>query len=172
MDHLPNPTPVSVVDDESQPPQLVRIQNVACGAQQFLALSGKNEVWAWGSGCRLGLVTNVFPVWKPKKVEHLVGRYVVQIACGGFHSLALVKFLSTPEACQHIKDRYWQCKQSLYTMTEKDDHVIISDDHYCPLGVELADSKQGSGKSSPAQMPPTKHSTSDCQESLWRETFM
>ncbi|XP_056611421.1 alsin isoform X3 [Triplophysa dalaica] len=170
MDHLPNPTPVNVVDDESQPPQLVRIQNVACGAQHTLALSGKNEVWAWGSGCQLGLVTNVFPVWKPQKVEHLVGRYVVQIACGGFHSLALVEFLSTPEACQHIQDIYpGQCKQSLYTLTDKDDHVIISDDHYCPLGVELADSKQGSGKISPAQMPPTKHSTSDCQESLWPE---
>ncbi|KAA0715939.1 Alsin Amyotrophic lateral sclerosis 2 protein -like protein [Triplophysa tibetana] len=171
MDHLPNPTPVSVVDDESQPYQLVRIQNVSCGAQHTLALSGKHEVWAWGSGCQLGLVTNVFPVWKPQKVEHLVGRYVVQIACGGFHSLALVEFLSTPEACQHIQDRCGQCKQSLYTMTDKDDHAIISDGHYCPLGVELADSKQGSGKSSPAQMLQTKHSTSDCQESLWPENF-
>lgn len=170
-DHIPNPTPVGVVDDESHPPQLVRIQNVACGAQHTLALSWKHEVWAWGSGCQLGLVTNMFPVCKPQKVEHLVGRYVGQIACGGFHSLALVQLLPPPEACQHFQNRCGQCKQTLYTMTDKDDHVIISDDHYCPLGLELADSKQGSGQSTPAQMPQTKHSTSDCKESSLPENI-
>ncbi len=155
MDQVPSPTPVNVVDGEIHPPQLVRVLNVACGAQHTLALSRKHEVWAWGSGCQLGLVTNIFPVWKPQKVEHLVGRYVVQIACGGFHSLALVQILSPPEDSQQARDRCGQCKQSLYTMTDKDDHVIISDDHYCPLGVELTDSKEGrrSGQSSPAQTP-------------------
>ncbi|XP_052004205.1 alsin-like [Xyrauchen texanus] len=167
MDQVPNPTPVSVVDGENHPPQLVRILNVACGAQHTLALSGKHEVWAWGSGCQLGLVTNVFPVWKPQKVEHLVGRYVVQIACGGFHSLALVQFLPPPESSQQSLDKCGQCKQSLYTMTDKDDHVIISDDHYCPLGVELANSKQDlrSGQSSPAQTPQNKNIVSDFQVS-------
>nr|XP_055072519.1 alsin isoform X1 [Misgurnus anguillicaudatus] len=160
-DQIPNPTPVNVVDEESHPPQLVRILNVSCGAQHTLALSGKHEVWAWGSGCQLGLVTNVFPVWKPQKVEHLVGRYVVQIACGGFHSLALVQLLPPPETCHQSQDKCGHCKQNLYSMTDKDDHVIISDDHYCPLGVELADSKQ----SSPAQTPQPKHSMSDFQES-------
>ncbi|XP_067299640.1 alsin [Pseudorasbora parva] len=161
MDQVPNPTPVSVVDDETHPPQLVQILNVACGAHHTLALSRKHEVWAWGSGCQLGLVTSVFPVWTPQKVEHLVGRYVIQIACGGFHSLALVQFLPSPEASRQAQDKCGQCKQSIYTMTEKDDHVIISDEHYCPLGVELADTKQGrrSGQSSPAQTPQTKNSS-------------
>lgn len=163
VDQIPNPTPISVVDGETHPPQLVQVLNVACGAQHTLALSRKHEVWAWGSGCQLGLVTNVFPVWTPQKVEHLVGRYVVQIACGGFHSLALVQCLPPQEASQQAQDRCGQCKQSLYTMTEKDDHVIISDEHYCPLGVELADSKQGrkSGQSSPAQTPQTKNSSTN-----------
>ncbi|XP_067264917.1 alsin isoform X4 [Chanodichthys erythropterus] len=167
MDQVPNPTPVSVVDGETHPPQLVQVLNVACGAQHTLALSRKHEVWAWGSGCQLGLVTNIFPVWTPQKVEHLVGRYVVQIACGGFHSLALVQFLPSQAASQQAQDRCGQCKQSLYTMTEKDDHVIISDEHYCPLGVELADSKQGrrSGQSSPAQTPQTKNSSPNSQVS-------
>uniref|UniRef100_A0A8C2HPM2 Alsin Rho guanine nucleotide exchange factor ALS2 a n=1 Tax=Cyprinus carpio TaxID=7962 RepID=A0A8C2HPM2_CYPCA len=161
MDQVPSPTPVNVVDGEIHPPQLVRVLNVACGAQHTLALSRKHEVWAWGSGCQLGLVTNIFPVWKPQKVEHLVGRYVVQIACGGFHSLALVQILSPPEDSQQARERCGQCKQSLYTMTDKDDHVIISDDHYCPLGVELTDSKEGrrSGQSSPAQTPKSKNSS-------------
>ncbi|XP_026074542.1 alsin-like [Carassius auratus] len=161
MDQVPSPTPVSVVDGETHPPQLVRVLNVACGAQHTLALSRKHEVWAWGSGCQLGLVTSVFPVWKPQKVEHLVGRYVVQIACGGFHSLALVQILSPPEDSQQAQDRCGQCKQSLYTMIDKDDHVIISDEHYCPLGVELNDYKEGrrSGPSSPAQTPQSKSSS-------------
>ncbi|XP_051564590.1 alsin isoform X2 [Myxocyprinus asiaticus] len=165
MDQVPDPTPVSVVDGETHPPQLVRVINVACGAQHTLALSGNHEVWAWGSGCQLGLVTSVFPVWKPQKVEHLVGRYVVQIACGGFHSLALVQLLPPAESCQQRQDKCGQCKQSLYTMTDKDDHVINSDDHYCPLGVELAHSKQGQrpGQSSPAQTTQTKHIVSDFQ---------
>lgn len=167
MEQVPNPTPVSVVDGETHPPQLVQVLNVACGAQHTLALSRKHEVWAWGSGCQLGLVTSVFPVWTPQKVEHLVGRYVIQIACGGFHSLALVQFLPSPEASQQTRDKCGQCKQSLFTMTEKDDHVIISDEHYCPLGVELADTKQGrrSGQSSPAWTPKTKNSSPDSQVS-------
>ncbi|XDV30754.1 hypothetical protein PO909_033601 [Leuciscus waleckii] len=167
MEQVPNPTPVSVVDDETHPPQLVQVLNVACGAQHTLALSRNHEVWAWGSGCQLGLVTSVFPVWTPQKVEHLVGRYVIQIACGGFHSMALVQFLPSPEASQQTRDRCGQCKQSLFTMTEKDDHVIISDEHYCPLGVELADSKQGrrSGQSSPAGTPKTKNSSPESQVS-------
>uniref|UniRef100_A0A9J7YMG9 Alsin Rho guanine nucleotide exchange factor ALS2 a n=2 Tax=Cyprinus carpio TaxID=7962 RepID=A0A9J7YMG9_CYPCA len=161
MDQVSSPTPVSVVDGETHPPQLVRVLNVACGAQHTLALSRKHEVWAWGSGCQLGLVTSVFPVWKPQKVEHLVGRYVDQIACGGFHSLALVQILAPPEDSQQARDRCGQCKQSLFTMTDKDDHVIISDEHYCPLGVELNDSKEGrrSGQSSPAQTPQSKNSS-------------
>lgn len=161
MDQVTSPTPVNVVDGETHPPQLVRVLNVACGAQHTLALSRKHEVWAWGSGCQLGLVTNVFPVWEPQKVEHLVGRYVVQIACGGFHSLALVQILSPPESSQQAQDKCGQCKQSRYTMTDKDDHVIISDEHYCPLGVELSDSKEGrrSGQSTPAQTPQSKNSS-------------
>ncbi|XP_021334529.1 alsin isoform X1 [Danio rerio] len=166
-DRVPSPTPVTVVDDETHPPQLVRVLNVACGAQHTLALSNKHEVWAWGSGCQLGLVTNVFPVWKPQKVEHLVGRYVVQIACGAFHSLALVQFLPSPDASQQAQDKCGQCNQIRYTMTDKEDHVVISDEHYCPLGVELAESKEGrkSGQSSPAQTPQSKNSSPNYQVS-------
>ncbi|XP_072541786.1 alsin isoform X2 [Salminus brasiliensis] len=160
---VPNPTRVSIVDDETGPPELVWILDVACGAQHTLALSGKHEVWAWGTGCQLGLVTNVFPVWKPQKVEHLSGRYVVQIACGGFHSLALVRSLPSPESCQSCMDKCGQCQQLRYTMIDKDDHVIISDNHYCPLGVELTDVKQGqkSKQGSPAQTPKTDLSEPD-----------
>ncbi|XP_066543467.1 alsin isoform X2 [Amia ocellicauda] len=141
---VPEPTAVSISDPETSPPQLIRITELACGEQHSLALSAHREVWAWGSGCQLGLVTSVFPVSRPQKVEHLAGRHVLQVACGAFHSLALVqqtlaqKARPPPDKCNH-------CHQLLITMTDKEDHVIISDSHYCPLGVELADGETRHG---------------------------
>lgn len=62
------PYPLAVVDNEVVPPVAVRIVDLACGREHSLALSAQNELWAWGSGCQLGLVTSNFPVWKPQKV--------------------------------------------------------------------------------------------------------
>ncbi|XP_035377796.1 alsin isoform X4 [Electrophorus electricus] len=162
---VPSPTPVSIVDDETVPPERVWILDVACGAQHTLALSGKHEVWAWGTGCQLGLVTNVFPVQRAQKVEHLSGRYVLQIACGGFHSLALVRSLPPLKSSRQSSETCGQCRQPLYTVIDKDDHVIISNNHYCPLGVELTDEKQGqrSNQGSPALMAKTELSGPDQQ---------
>ncbi|XP_042192089.1 alsin [Callorhinchus milii] len=138
--HVQTPTLVPICDPETSPPQASRIVQLACGEQHTLALSSRREVWAWGSGCQLGLVTTSFPVAKPHKLEHLAGREVLQIACGAQHSLALVQRPSphekkqNPEKCDH-------CHQLLLTMMDKEDHVIISDNHYCPLGMELSDSE-------------------------------
>ena len=63
------PCPVTVVDNEVVPPAMVRVVDLACGREHSLALSAQNELWAWGSGCQLGLVTNTFPVWRPQKVS-------------------------------------------------------------------------------------------------------
>ncbi|KAL1021859.1 hypothetical protein UPYG_G00018960 [Umbra pygmaea] len=134
---VPNPTPVAVLDLETSPAQTVQVLELACGEQHTLALSAYHEVWAWGSGCQLGLVTTNFPIWKPQRVEHLAGRHVLQVACGAFHSLALVRCLPPQEARRPPPDKCGRCHQLLYTMTDKEDHVIISDSHYCPLGVEL-----------------------------------
>uniref|UniRef100_A0A8C8FB91 Alsin n=1 Tax=Oncorhynchus tshawytscha TaxID=74940 RepID=A0A8C8FB91_ONCTS len=143
---VPNPTPVAVMDPDTSPPHTIRVLELACGEQHSLALSAQHEVWAWGSGCQLGLVTTIFPVWKPQKVEHLVGRHVLQVACGAFHSLALVRCLPPQESRRPLPDKCGQCNQLLYTMTDKEDHVIISDSHYCPLGVELlAEGEAGLG---------------------------
>ncbi|CAL8292457.1 unnamed protein product [Arctogadus glacialis] len=82
------------------------------------------------------------PSWRPRRVEHLAGRHVLQVGCGSAHSLALVR-------CQGPRgggrgpgaplDACGRCHQLLYTMTDREDHVIISDSHYCPLGVELTE---------------------------------
>ncbi|XP_016364337.1 alsin isoform X2 [Sinocyclocheilus rhinocerous] len=167
---IPNPTPVGVLDSEATPPQTVKILKVACGDQHTLALSAKHEVWAWGSGCQLGLNTSTFPVWKPQKVEHLAGRHVLQVACGAAHSLALVRCLPPPQEPRNPpQDKCGQCHQMLYTMTDKEDHVIISDGHHCPVGVELdsdettsafegspdQSSRGKQGKSSPTEPVPS-----------------
>ncbi|XP_063067833.1 alsin isoform X2 [Engraulis encrasicolus] len=148
---VPNPTPVAVVDHPSDPASLglqtqVKILELACGEQHTLALSARHEVWSWGTGPQLGLpgtgtsttssthaaTPPLTPTWRPQKVEHLAGRHVLQVACGAFHSLALVRCpISHPPP-----DKCGQCHQLLYTMTDKEDHVIISDNHRCPLLVE------------------------------------
>ncbi|KAM3585310.1 uncharacterized protein V6R79_013967 [Siganus canaliculatus] len=138
---VPNPTPVALLDSDTGPQQTVPALELACGGQHTLALSAQREVWAWGSGSQLGLNTAVFPVWKPQKVEHLAGRYVLQVACGAAHSLALVRCIGPQDLHRPPVDKCRQCNQLLYTMTDKEDHVIISDGHYCPVGVELTEDK-------------------------------
>uniref|UniRef100_A0A803Y1X1 Alsin Rho guanine nucleotide exchange factor ALS2 n=1 Tax=Meleagris gallopavo TaxID=9103 RepID=A0A803Y1X1_MELGA len=135
---VPEPQPISISDSETSPLLSVRILQLACGEEHTLALSLSREIWAWGSGCQLGLITTTFPVIKPQKVEHLAGRVVLQIACGAYHSLALVQCLPVQEM-KPIPERCNHCSQLLITMTDKEDHVIISDSHCCPLGVALAD---------------------------------
>lgn len=141
LSSVPNPTPVALqeLDIVTAPPQVVPVLELACGEKHTLALSVQREVWAWGSGCQLGLNAAVFPVWKPQKVDHLAGRYVLQVACGASHSLALVRCLGSHDGHRPHVDKCGRCNQLLYTMTDKEDHVIISDGHYCPLGVELTE---------------------------------
>ncbi|KAF2987433.1 hypothetical protein EK904_002472 [Melospiza melodia maxima] len=137
---VPQPQLVSICDSETSPLLSVRILQLACGEEHTLALSLSREIWAWGSGCQLGLITTTFPVTKPQKVEHLAGRVVLQIACGAYHSLALVQCLPVQEM-KPIPERCNHCSQPLITMTDKEDHVIISDSHCCPLGVALSDNQ-------------------------------
>ncbi|XP_078085206.1 alsin isoform X2 [Mustelus asterias] len=148
---VPNPTLVTICDPETSPPELAKTVQLACGEQHTLALSSKREVWAWGSGCQLGLVTTAFPVAKPQKLQHLAGRTVMQIACGAHHSLALVQ-RPWPHEKRQNSEKCRHCHQLLLTMTDKEDHVIISDSHYCPLGMALSSSEPSAP--TPADQPP------------------
>lgn len=58
-----------MVDHSVTPPVVVRVTDLAFGREHSLALSVQNELWAWGSGCQLGLVTTTFPVCRPQKVS-------------------------------------------------------------------------------------------------------
>ncbi|XP_021105915.1 alsin isoform X4 [Heterocephalus glaber] len=152
--HVPEPSPVSISDSETSPLMAVRILQLACGEEHTLALSISREIWAWGTGCQLGLITTTFPVTKPQKVEHLAGRVVLQVACGAFHSLALVQCLPSQDL-KPVPERCSQCSQLLITMTDKEDHVIISDSHCCPLGVTLTEA-QAESRTSTVISPSTE----------------
>ncbi|XP_066135020.1 alsin isoform X3 [Saccopteryx bilineata] len=152
--YVPEPSPVSISDSDTSPLLAVRILQLACGEEHTLALSISREIWAWGTGCQLGLITTTFPVTKPQKVEHLAGRIVLQVACGAFHSLALVQCLPSQDL-KPVPERCNQCSQLLITMTDKEDHVIISDSHCCPLGVTLSES-QAENQAGTAISPPTE----------------
>ncbi|KAK1336546.1 hypothetical protein QTO34_002577 [Cnephaeus nilssonii] len=161
---VPEPSAVSIADSETSPSLAVRILQLACGEEHTLALSISREIWAWGTGCQLGLMTTTFPVTKPQKVEHLAGRVVLQVACGAFHSLALVQ---CPPSQKPVPERCNQCSQLLITMTDKEDHVIISDSHCCPLGVTLAES-QAENQANTAISPSTE--TRDSQGEVFENT--
>uniref|UniRef100_A0A2K6THC4 Alsin Rho guanine nucleotide exchange factor ALS2 n=1 Tax=Saimiri boliviensis boliviensis TaxID=39432 RepID=A0A2K6THC4_SAIBB len=165
--YVPEPNPVSIADSEASPLLAVRILQLACGEEHTLALSISREIWAWGTGCQLGLITTAFPVTKPQKVEHLAGRVVLQVACGAFHSLALVQCLPSQDL-KPVPERCNQCSQLLITMTDKEDHVIISDSHCCPLGVTLSES-QAETRASTALSPSTE--TPDRQEEVFENTL-
>lgn len=70
---VPNPTPVALVDSETNAAQTVPVLELACGAQHTLALSAQREVWAWGSGCQLGLsgffLLELSPSWKTQLAD-------------------------------------------------------------------------------------------------------
>uniref|UniRef100_A0A8C0CM77 Alsin Rho guanine nucleotide exchange factor ALS2 n=1 Tax=Balaenoptera musculus TaxID=9771 RepID=A0A8C0CM77_BALMU len=165
--YVPEPNPVSISDSETSPLLAVRVLQLACGEEHTLALSLSREIWAWGTGCQLGLITTTFPVTKPQKVEHLAGRVVLQVACGAFHSLALVQCLPSQDL-KPVPERCNQCSQLLITMTDKEDHVIISDSHCCPLGVTLSES-QSENQASTAISPSTE--TLDGQGEVFENTF-
>lgn len=66
------------------------ITQVACGELHSLGLTSEGHVWAWGSGSPLGLGNAMERALTPKKVEDFVGKKVLSIACGSYHSMAIV----------------------------------------------------------------------------------
>ncbi|KAK2839612.1 hypothetical protein Q5P01_013352 [Channa striata] len=112
------PCLVSVMDSEVVPPAVVRVVDLACGREHSLALSSKNEVWAWGSGCQLGLglVTEAWP-W-----------FAVYL-----HRTTITTPLEKKE----------QGQSPYYSMTEREELITTDDAHYCPLGVELTEVTTG-----------------------------
>ncbi|XXG73401.1 hypothetical protein AAC387_Pa07g2324 [Persea americana] len=64
--------------------------SVSCGGFFSMALTSEGQLWSWGanSNYELGRGDRVSD-WRPRPVPSLEGIHIIQIASGGYHSLAL-----------------------------------------------------------------------------------
>lgn len=77
------------------PHMSIKVIQVSCGDAHTLALAADGEVWSWGAGCQTGHGTQNECIRTPRLVEGLMGRNVISIVCGAYHSMALIKDPST-----------------------------------------------------------------------------
>ncbi|KFK27849.1 hypothetical protein AALP_AA8G437700 [Arabis alpina] len=70
----------------------VPVASVSCGGFFTMALTQEGQLWNWGanSNYELGRGDNLGG-WKPMPVPSLEGVRITQIACGGYHSIALTE---------------------------------------------------------------------------------
>ncbi|XP_018512952.1 RCC1 domain-containing protein RUG3, mitochondrial isoform X2 [Brassica rapa] len=70
----------------------VPVASVSCGGFFTMALTQEGQLWNWGanSNYELGRGDNLGG-WEPMPVPSLEGVRITQIACGGYHSLALTE---------------------------------------------------------------------------------
>lgn len=63
-----------------------------------------------------------------------------QVACGAYHSLALVRSLPPQNYnTQKPSEKRERGQSPHYTVTEKEEPFVVDGGHYCPLGVELTE---------------------------------
>lgn len=68
----------------------VPVAAVACGGFFTMALTSDGQLWSWGANSNFELGRgNSSSDWRPQLVPSLKNVRVIQIACGGYHSLAL-----------------------------------------------------------------------------------
>ena len=89
-----NPSTQQDKDKKKNEPVIIQI---ACGDSHSLAVSIDGEVWSWGTGCQLGHGVEIDQVTIPTQIKFLIGKHVTSVACGAYHSLAVIQGdLSTP----------------------------------------------------------------------------
>lgn len=61
-----------------------------------------------------------------------------QVACGAYHSLALVRSLPQQNT-QNPSEKTQRGRSPHYSVTEREESFAADTGHYCPLGVELTE---------------------------------
>lgn len=70
--------------------------------------------------------------------------YSPQVACGAYHSLALVRSLPPKNSiAQNPSERRERGQSPHYSLAEKEEPFAVDGGHYCPLGVELTEDMTG-----------------------------
>ena len=65
-----------------------KIVRVSCGRTHTAVLSNCGQLWAWGSGIQVGVADTVsVPV--PYPIEFPASRQVINVSCGGYHTIAV-----------------------------------------------------------------------------------
>ncbi|KAK9749733.1 hypothetical protein RND81_02G146500 [Saponaria officinalis] len=68
----------------------VPVAAVACGGFFTMALTEQGQLWCWGANANYELGTgDKVGGWRPRQIPSLEKLRVVQVACGGYHTLAL-----------------------------------------------------------------------------------
>lgn len=63
-----------------------------------------------------------------------------QVACGAYHSLALVRSLPQQNyTTQKPPEKKERGQSPRFSLTEREEPLAVDDAHYCPLGVELSE---------------------------------
>ncbi|KAM7270277.1 hypothetical protein ACFE04_029491 [Oxalis oulophora] len=70
----------------------VPVASVYCGGFFTMVLTKDGEIWNWGanSNYELGRGDKIGG-WKPQQISSLAGVRIIQVVCGGYHSLALTE---------------------------------------------------------------------------------
>lgn len=70
--------------------------------------------------------------------------YFPQVACGAYHSLALVRsLLPKNSSTQNPPERRERGQSPHYSLAEREELFAVDGGHYCPLGVELTEDMTG-----------------------------
>ncbi|MCO5604607.1 hypothetical protein L7F22_058776 [Adiantum nelumboides] len=69
----------------------LEMADIAAGGWHSMALTPNGEVYAWGRGehGRLGFCEDKSSKMVPQKIEQLSGETIIQVSCGGTHTVAL-----------------------------------------------------------------------------------
>jgi amyotrophic lateral sclerosis 2 protein len=83
------PARVYFIDNHGKDTSSV-VTQLAFGELHSLGLTDQGQVWAWGTGCTLGLGNDLARAFTPQIIDDLIGKKVISIACGIYHSLAII----------------------------------------------------------------------------------